>query len=199
MSQSCKSPLTLFYGRRTAPSHGRRTAPLTARAPMLRLLQDERRPWQSRVSIRSNNAAGCIKSATVRGLRLCIAGHNLMRFRFTTREQLMPDFRSALSFAALVAVAVPHASFAEGPARDNSPALQKVLDCRAIVDNQARLACFDVSAKQLEDAAASGDITIVDREEMRRTRRGLFGFSLPGLGIFGSHKGEDPRQVGRAR
>ena len=78
---------------------------------------------------------------------------------------------------------------------DSPAALQKVLDCRSIADGAARLACFDAGVARLDQARTNGDVAIVDREEVRRTRRGLFGFNLPNLAIFGGHNGNDPRKA----
>lgn len=57
--------------------------------------------------------------------------------------------------------------------------------CRSIGDSTERLACFDRVSAELVAAADEGDLSVVNREEVRKTRRTLFGFSLPDLGIFG--------------
>lgn len=57
--------------------------------------------------------------------------------------------------------------------------------CRAIAADAERLACFDRVAGALVTAAEEGDLSVVNREEVRKTRRTLFGFALPDLGIFG--------------
>lgn len=57
--------------------------------------------------------------------------------------------------------------------------------CRLITDNTERLACFDRVSASLVTAADEGDLSVVNREAARKTRRTLFGFSLPDLGIFG--------------
>lgn len=61
----------------------------------------------------------------------------------------------------------------------------KVIACRDITDNAARLACFDGAVGALAQAQQDKDVVVVSREEMRKTRRGLFGFVLPKLGLFG--------------
>ena len=74
---------------------------------------------------------------------------------------------------------------AAAPAR--TPAvLQALIDCRTKTDDAARLACFDQAAAGIADATAKKDIVVLDREEVRATRRGLFGFSLPKLNFFGN-------------
>ena len=56
--------------------------------------------------------------------------------------------------------------------------------CRAIQAPEARAACFDASARELEVAVKTKDITIVDRQEVRKARKSLFGFTLPRIGLF---------------
>lgn len=64
--------------------------------------------------------------------------------------------------------------------------LQRVYDCQAISDGAARLACFDQQVTTLRNADNAHDIRVIARDEVRRTRRGLFGFSLPNIGgLFG--------------
>jgi hypothetical protein len=63
--------------------------------------------------------------------------------------------------------------------------------CRSIGDDTRRLACFDKAASDLEAAVARKDVTIVDRQDIRRARRSLFGFTLPSFGFLGGGK-EDP-------
>jgi hypothetical protein len=72
--------------------------------------------------------------------------------------------------------------------------LSRVTACRAISGAAERLACFDREVAALEAAAAAQEIAVVDREQVRRTRRSLFGLRLPDLGIFGDDddgEGED--------
>lgn len=65
-----------------------------------------------------------------------------------------------------------------------------VLACRQIADSAGRLACFDRAAATLGDAVAKRDLVVFDRESVRKTKRGLFGFSIPNLGIFGDEDEE---------
>lgn len=57
--------------------------------------------------------------------------------------------------------------------------------CRAISTAAERLACFDRTSAALARHRERKDLVIVDREEMRKTRRSLFGFTLPSLRLFG--------------
>jgi len=60
--------------------------------------------------------------------------------------------------------------------------------CRRLTDDAARLACYDRTAAKLAEATAAGDVKVLDREDIRATRRSLFGFELPKLPFF---KGDD--------
>jgi hypothetical protein len=98
------------------------------------------------------------------------------------------------------ATAVALLALAAGPAlaKDRAPkpdaaraqALQSLTQCRAIADDQARLACFDKSAAAFDEAEKSGDIIVVDKSQAREVKRQAFGLNLnSALSIFdrGSH------------
>lgn len=94
-----------------------------------------------------------------------------------------------LSIAATAVVAAP---LAASP-KTNRPAAVAALDtCRKLADDGARLACYDKAVASLTDAVSAGDVAVVDREEMVKTRRSLFGFTLPDLPLLGRRgdKGE---------
>lgn len=65
--------------------------------------------------------------------------------------------------------------------------------CRAIQVDAERLACFDREASAFVRALRSGNLSVVDRADMRNARRSLFGFSLPKLPFFtGDKSAEEP-------
>jgi hypothetical protein len=94
-------------------------------------------------------------------------------------QRLMPS--SSFLVAALLAAASP-ALAKEAPAP--SPLVTAIDRCRQIADPTQRLACYDSAAGALVKATSSGDVTVVDRTDVRRVRRSLFGFSLPKLPFF---------------
>ena len=65
-----------------------------------------------------------------------------------------------------------------------SPLVSELGRCRAIGEDAARLACFDRASSALLAATGRGDVSVVDRSELRTTRRSLFGFGLPKLPFF---------------
>ena len=66
-----------------------------------------------------------------------------------------------------------------------------VVACRAETDGQARLRCFDATVASLAQATSAGSLVVVDREDVRKTRRSLFGFALPKLPFFSGDDSQD--------
>lgn len=83
----------------------------------------------------------------------------------------------------------------EGEAGQQPAVLKAVLDCRAVADPAARLACFDRSTAAFDAATAAKDVLVVDRDTARKTKRGLFGLALPKLKIFGDNDDEEVEQI----
>lgn len=72
-----------------------------------------------------------------------------------------------------------------------SPLMGALAACRAIADAGARLNCFDRASANLLAATQRGDISIVDRGQLRQARRSLFGFGMPKLPFFAGDKSVD--------
>ncbi len=66
----------------------------------------------------------------------------------------------------------------------SSPLIDGILQCAADKDPIARLACYDRTAAALAAANSKGDVVVVDREDVRKTRRALFGFSAVHIPFF---------------
>jgi hypothetical protein len=111
--------------------------------------------------------------------------------------------RTGLGARARLAVAICLAAAAASPLASAAPAavtpegraqtLQRLIDCRKLTDNTARLACFDEAAAAMDQAEAKGDIVVVDREQARKVRRQAFGFTLPSMRLF--ERGEKPEEI----
>lgn len=92
----------------------------------------------------------------------------------------------------LLAVAAPgHAQRAQRTTPPQPRHLGALDSCRAITADAARLACFDREAATLLTASRTGELSIVDRADMRTARRSLFGFALPKLPFFAGDKSAD--------
>lgn len=81
-------------------------------------------------------------------------------------------------------------------ARNRPELFNKLLDCRAIADASQRLACYDQSVGAIEEAEKKKDIVVVDRKEIRETKKSLFGFTLPKIGLFTGDKDDDKDEIG---
>lgn len=91
---------------------------------------------------------------------------------------------------ALSAASLPLGTQTMQPQSD-AQGLRALAACRGISDTQERLVCYDREALAVERAIASGDLVALDREEVSKTRRSLFGFSLPAIRLF-SDRGDRP-------
>jgi len=87
-----------------------------------------------------------------------------------------------IAIAVLLGLAVPSVSLAQPASR--AAALERLSACRAQTDPAARLSCYDAAASALDEAERSGDVVVMDRAQVRETRRSLFGFSVPTIPLF---------------
>ena len=114
--------------------------------------------------------------------------------RFAVRNaalcgRMAPIFAAgALVFAAAPLSAQDEAANASP---DDGDYLEALRACQTITNNNERLACYDGAVGNIVTASDAGDVQVVDREDVRQTRRSLFGFSLPDLGIFGGDDEEE--------
>ncbi len=99
---------------------------------------------------------------------------------------------------AVLGVALIGSCMAAQAAERLPEAVSKVIDCRAVADGAARLACYDTQVDILAQATATAEIVVLDKEAVKKTRRSLFGFSLPPLPFFGGRDANvdrsDPEQ-----
>ena len=98
------------------------------------------------------------------------------------------------ALAALAMLSAPAAA-KDDPAP--SPLIVELEKCLAITTDAARLACTDIAARRLVDASRRKDVMVVDREEMKKTRKSLFGFTLPRIGLFGRDGPDEAEEVAR--
>ncbi len=94
---------------------------------------------------------------------------------------------SALPQAALV---LSVAGLLAGPAQAQEAApgraamLKALADCRQVAEAGARLACYDAAAARLDEAERTGEVVVLDREQVRTAKRDAFGFSIPSFRLF---------------
>jgi hypothetical protein len=68
-----------------------------------------------------------------------------------------------------------------------------IVACRNLPDS-ARLACYDAAAQALEGATEKRQVVMLDQVEVRKTKRSLFGFSLPKIPFFGESDEEQDEE-----
>lgn len=101
----------------------------------------------------------------------------------------MTIIKYALVAAALSAL--PAAAPAQREPRQRPELFEALVRCRAVTEDAARLQCFDAAAAALEAATERREVVVVDRAQVRESRRRLFGLPLPRLPIFGGGDDDD--------
>lgn len=98
-----------------------------------------------------------------------------------------------LIITGLALIATP--ALAQGTPESAPPQIfSDLTKCRTIIEDAARLACFDNAATALSNAADKREIVVLDQAEVRKTRRSLFGFNLPKLPFFGNDRDDRPEE-----
>lgn len=104
-----------------------------------------------------------------------------------------PALPAALMLAAALCANPAMAQSARSGASElgTSPIVAKLEACTEIADDAARLACYDQEVAALVGASDQGDVRVIDAETIKQARRGLFGFRLPRIGLFGGDDAEE--------
>ncbi len=98
-----------------------------------------------------------------------------------------------LPVGTMVAVLLTTPATAQDRTGQSSSALTDgLLSCRQIAEPTERLACFDRAAGTFADAREKREIVVLDRADVRRAKRSLFGFSLPRIRLFGGSEADEP-------
>ena len=104
-------------------------------------------------------------------------------------------FRPIPTFAGLcllVAALPAQAKDKDKPLDGPPPAVfQAVVDCKALSDPAARLACYDKAVGAMDAARTAKELVVTDRATVREAKRGLFGLSLPSIKLFGGGDGDN--------
>jgi hypothetical protein len=73
--------------------------------------------------------------------------------------------------------------------------LDALAACKKVTAAPERLACYDAASSRLAEAVERKDLVVLDRAEIRRTRRSLFGMSLPRVPLFRGEGGEETDEL----
>ena len=93
----------------------------------------------------------------------------------------------------VIALLLSAAAAAPAPQSTGPNPVTAITACRTIADAQARLACYDNAAGTLDQAIATKDVTVLTKSDVTRTRRSLFGFSVPKLPFLGGDDAQPPQ------
>jgi hypothetical protein len=98
--------------------------------------------------------------------------------------------------ALLIALPVVAVAAEPAPVARQVTALQA---CRTESDSAKRLACYDKAVDVLTAATTSQEVVIVERSEVRKARKGLFGFAFPRIGILAGRDGNAEDEADETR
>jgi len=113
-----------------------------------------------------------------------ILSNDVILLRFG--EDVM-KFSACPALIALCTAALPIAGHAAEQSGARPEIFRKLVDCRAISDDARRLACYDAQVAALDSAEAKKDVVVVDKTQIRKAKKTLFGLSLPTLSILGGN------------
>lgn len=86
------------------------------------------------------------------------------------------------------------ASFSASPlaarSKPKAESFEQLIACQAITTDALRLACFDKQVTEMKAGADKDQLVVLDKAELQKTRRSLFGFSLPKLPFLGGSDDE---------
>lgn len=101
--------------------------------------------------------------------------------------------RAALCFAACLAIGAAPAEARDRKHEAAAPpsAYTQLVECRALTKDAERLACYDARVAKLQQAQENKEIVVVDKAEVNEAKRGLFGFTLPQIKLFGGGAGDE--------
>lgn len=96
--------------------------------------------------------------------------------------------RKFIIVAGACALVVAGTTQAANPPDTGTPAqILRLMQCRTITAPDERLACYDRETQSMNQAIASRDLVVIDKERARAAKRSLFGFAIPNFGgLFGS-------------
>lgn len=102
----------------------------------------------------------------------------------------------AAALAASCLALTAHPAAAQDDAAPAQPDyVENLKACQQITDDAARLACFDNAVGAIIAANDAGDVQVIDKEDVRQTRRSLFGFTLPNIGLFGGGDDDEASEL----
>lgn len=85
----------------------------------------------------------------------------------------------------LIAAPVASAQDAGQIISERPQIFQDLIKCRTIENIEERALCYDKQVDLIDRAEADNKLIVVEQEQVKEARKGLFGFKLPKIKIFG--------------
>lgn len=102
------------------------------------------------------------------------------------------DMNGKIGWFAMVPLCFAAGQAVAAPKQQPRPEIfTNLLQCRTIADNVERLACFDRQVGAMDSAAQRDEVVVLDKSELSKTRKTLFGFSFPKLPFLGDGDDKD--------
>ncbi|MEM6858136.1 MAG: hypothetical protein AAF559_09715 [Pseudomonadota bacterium] len=73
--------------------------------------------------------------------------------------------------------------------------LEQLKVCQTKTNDSERLACFDQAVGNIVAANEAGEVQIIDQDDVRRTKRELFGLSVPDIDILKTDDEEEDKKA----
>lgn len=90
-----------------------------------------------------------------------------------------------------IVAATASTSPAAAKSRPKAQSFEQLIACQSVSDDMQRLACFDKQVAEMKAGAEKDQLVVLDKAELQKTRRSLFGFSLPKLPFLGGSDDDD--------
>lgn len=104
----------------------------------------------------------------------------------------MKSRKTIFALIAFATFGLSYAAIARSDSPKRAPILDELVACRSITESSDRLVCYDEKVNQIDLAQKNNELIVADKEDILEARKGLFGFSLPKIKLFGS--GEDDEE-----
>jgi hypothetical protein len=95
----------------------------------------------------------------------------------------------------VAALTAPFAPALAKQAEATVEVVRALLACRSVTADAERLACYDRAVGALDQAQKSGQVVVVDREQIKEAKKDAFGFNLPSFGKLFDRNGEKSEQT----
>lgn len=97
--------------------------------------------------------------------------------------------RNLIWMLTILTIASPQAATAKEKAR--APQFQQLIDCKTVAEPTERLACYDRAVAAIDTAERNKELVVVDKEQVRKARRTLFGLPLPRIDLLSGETNAD--------